>query len=130
MWNDADVRWLTGTHEAGDFTYFVSEPYEELMWWLLMPSLLRLASEAAPNRVAAQRMSRTVQEALDAAAKSNYRLETLLESNEPTPKHSANVVGTEPAVSLDETKSEFTAVNPEAMSEANVVEEEPVKPHK
>ena len=47
-----DVRWLTGVHEAEGHDYLVRERYEELLWWLLMPSLLRLAGEAAPSRAA------------------------------------------------------------------------------
>jgi hypothetical protein len=43
LWRDPDVRWLTGVHEAQGHAYLVREPYEELLWWLLMPSLLRLA---------------------------------------------------------------------------------------
>jgi hypothetical protein len=130
LWNDADVRWLTGTHQSGDFTYFVSELYEELLWWLQMPSLLRLAGEVAPSKVAAQQTNRTVREALNAAAKADYRLETLLASNEPKPQRSENVIGVKLTTLADETKSNLAAVNPEAAVDANVVGNEPVKPQK
>ena len=45
LWLDPDVRWLCGVHEAEGHAYLVRERYEELLWWLLMPSLLRLAGE-------------------------------------------------------------------------------------
>ena len=78
LWLDPDVRWLTGVHEAEGHAYLVREPYEELLWWLLLPSLLRLAGETAPNKTAVEEMSRTVEEALATAEAAGYRLDTLL----------------------------------------------------
>ena len=40
LWLDPDVRWLCGVHEAEGHFYLIRERYEELLWWLLMPSLL------------------------------------------------------------------------------------------
>jgi hypothetical protein len=78
LWLDPDVRWLTGVHHAGGHTYLVRESYEELLWWLLMPSLLRLAGEGAPSRKDVEALSRTVQEALDSAEAAGYRVDLLL----------------------------------------------------
>jgi hypothetical protein len=78
LWLDADVRWLTGVHQAEGHAYMVREPYEELLWWLLMPSLLRLAGETAPSRAAVEEMSRTVAEALATAEAAGYRIDALL----------------------------------------------------
>jgi glycosidase len=78
LWLDADVRWLTGVHQAEGRAYMVREPYEELVWWLLMPSLLRLAGDTAPSRAAAEEMSKTVEEALATAEAAGYRIDTLL----------------------------------------------------
>jgi hypothetical protein len=82
LWLDPDVRWLTGVHEAEGREYLVRERYEELLWWLLMPSLLRLAGETAPGRVAAnqaviQTMSKAIEEALAAAGAAGYRVDLL-----------------------------------------------------
>jgi len=82
LWHDPDVRWLTGVHEAEGREYLVRERYEELLWWLLMPSLLRLAGETAPSRMAANRalvqtMSNTIDEALAAAKAVGYRADLL-----------------------------------------------------
>jgi hypothetical protein len=89
LWLDPDVRWLTGVHEAEGHDYLVRESYEELLWWLLMPSLLRLAgenalSQVAANRAAVKTMSRTIDEALAAAEAAGYRVDLLrrLSSNE------------------------------------------------
>jgi glycosidase len=79
LWRDPDVRWLTGIHEAGGHAYLVREPYEELLWWLLMPSLLRLAGEPALDRAAAEKMSKIIEEALATAEAAEYRIDALLE---------------------------------------------------
>jgi len=78
LWLDPDVRWLTGVHEAGGRTYLVHESYEELLWWLLMPSLLRLAGETVPSRTVAEQMSTAVEEAMRSASAADYRLDELL----------------------------------------------------
>jgi hypothetical protein len=67
----------------------VRERYEELLWWLLMPSLLRLAGETVPSRVAANRaavqtMSRTIDEALEAAEAVGYRVDLLADPHDIT----------------------------------------------
>jgi hypothetical protein len=78
FWLDADVRWLTGVHEAEGHAYLVREPYEELLWWLLMPSLIQVAGQTTPNRAAIEEMSKTIEEALATAEAAGYRIDALL----------------------------------------------------
>jgi len=78
LWLDPDVRWLTGVHEAEGHEYLICEPYEELLWWMRMPKLLRLAGEPAPSRAAVDALSHTVAEALAAAKAAGYRVELLV----------------------------------------------------
>jgi hypothetical protein len=78
LWLDPDVRWLTGVHEAEGKAYLVRESYEELLWWLLIPALLRLAGETAPSRAAVEQISKTVEEALTTAEAAGYRIDALL----------------------------------------------------
>jgi len=83
LWLDPDVRWLTGVHSAEGHEFLVRESYEELLWWLLMPSLLRLASETAPgragrNRSVVESMSRGIEEALATAESAGYRVDILM----------------------------------------------------
>ncbi len=94
LWRDPDVRWLTDAHEAEGHTYLVREPYEELVWWLLMPSLLRLAEEARPSRTEAKRMSRTVEEALATADAAHYCVEELLDTDPGSPPSNETVPDT------------------------------------
>jgi hypothetical protein len=80
------VAWLTGLHETDGHFYLVREQYEELLWWLLMPSLLSLAGEANPSREAIAELSKTVTEALETAEGSGYRIdEILVPDPEPEP---------------------------------------------
>jgi glycosidase len=78
LWLDPDVRWLCGVHEAEGHFYLVREQYEELLWWLLMPALLRLAGEPAPSRAAVEQLSKTVATTLSSAEAASYRVDTLL----------------------------------------------------
>jgi hypothetical protein len=80
LWHDADVRWLTGVHEAHGHTYFVKESYEELIWWLQLPVLCKLAVKGAPDRSAIAKLGKEIQEALEAAASAGYDLDSLPES--------------------------------------------------
>jgi hypothetical protein len=98
------VRWLTGVHEADGHDYLVHEQYEELLWWLLMPSLLRLAGEAAPSHAAVVEMSKTVHEALQTAEAASYRIDTLLGSSAPSTVETSDVE--EPSAEPETTEQE------------------------
>jgi hypothetical protein len=78
LWLDPDVRWLCGVHESEGHFYLIRELYEELLWWLFMPSLLRLAGEAAPSRAVVEELSKTVAAALYSAEAAGYRVDVLL----------------------------------------------------
>jgi glycosidase len=78
LWKDPDVRWLTGVHEAEGHAFLVHEPYEELLWWLMLPKLLRLADQAVPTRAVAAAISESVESALVAVVEAGYRVDALL----------------------------------------------------
>jgi hypothetical protein len=96
LWLDPDVRWLTGVHEAGGHSYLVREPYEELLWWMLMPSLLRLAGEPALDRAAIVQMGTFVDDALASAEAAGYRIDTLLGPGAEAPAEEAAEPEAEP----------------------------------
>jgi glycosidase len=130
LWSDADVRWLTGVHHAGGHAYLVREHYEELLWWLLMPSLLRLAGEDAPSRTAVQAMSSTVEEALAAAKHAGYRVDLLLNPASIEPAGEEPPVEAEPAESAAEPAAE-SAIESEVPAEAEPMpaeEPDPAEP--
>jgi glycosidase len=126
LWSDPDVRWLSGVHRAEGHDYLVRERYEELLWWLLMPSLLRLAGEAAPSRRAVQAMSRSIEEALATAEAAGYRVDLLLA---PAVAEAENGEAASEAGGGAEADAE-SAAEPEAFAEARPlpVEPEPDEP--
>jgi len=87
LWLDPDVRWLTGVHEIEGHVYLVRERYEELLWWMLMPSLLKIAGQAAPDRAAVAALSHTIDDALATAEAAGYRVDKLLRSGKDQPQH-------------------------------------------
>jgi hypothetical protein len=96
LWKDPDVRWLTGYNEAEGHAYVVHEQYEELLWWLSLPSLLKLANMNVPTRNAAAAIASRIGEALAAVEKAGYRIDALLEAekgnvNAPAPPESMPV---------------------------------------
>jgi glycosidase len=95
LWQDADVRWLTGAHDSGGHSYFVKESYEELLWWLQIPVLCRLAAEPVPDRTAIQQVGRNVGEAVKSAALAGYRIDALFEAENVTEEKEAVTNSTE-----------------------------------
>jgi glycosidase len=85
LWLDPDVRWLCGVHKAEGHDYLIREHYEELLWWLLMPELLRIADEWAPSRAAVEALSKTVAAALASAEAAGYRIDVLLGKGKAAP---------------------------------------------
>jgi glycosidase len=125
LWSDPDVRWLTGVHQAEGREYLVRERYEELLWWLLMPSLLRLAGETTPSQVAVNRaavraMSKSIEEALAAAEAAGYRVDLLLA---PAATEAA---GTEHASKADSV-AEDVVVSDAATAEPPLLNQQPEK---
>lgn len=83
LWSDPDVRWLTGVHEAGGYSYLVQEPFEELLWWLQMPAILQVASQTAASKSDTHPFCSCIQESMAEVEKAGYRLEALLGSEVP-----------------------------------------------
>src|SRR6185369_7729589 len=71
---DPDVAWLIGVHEAEGTVYYVKEPFERLLWWLALPSLLALAEDTV-DRDAVRALERGIAAHARAAAQAGYRVE-------------------------------------------------------
>jgi len=78
LWQDPDVRWLTGVHASEGHEYIIREPYEQLLWFLQIPTLLHLAAEPTPDEVIASAMAEEIEESLTALESANYRLDKLV----------------------------------------------------
>jgi hypothetical protein len=121
LWQDPDVRWLTGAHEAEGHTYFLQESYEDLLWWLQLPVLCRLATSRLTDRKAFADMSKSVAIELDAAAAAGYRLDALLKHEDPEDEAKpeayadAELVNTADPVDVGKTKAEPAGENEAAV---------------
>jgi hypothetical protein len=69
---------LTGVHDAGGHNYLVKEPFEELLWWLQFPALLKLAGEASPDRASATAIVRAVADTIAAVEAAGYQADRLV----------------------------------------------------
>ncbi|MGA3048632.1 MAG: alpha-amylase family glycosyl hydrolase [Terracidiphilus sp.] len=78
LWSDPDVRWLTGAHPADGHDYFLHESYEELLWWLHLPSLLRIAAGPTIARDSIAKITEAIHESLAAAQAAHYRIDVLV----------------------------------------------------
>ncbi len=119
IWQDPDVRWLTGTHEAEGRSYFIQEGYEELLWWLQLPALCSMAQsavcakpEAEALRKAASAIAALIADATAEAARAGYCLEDLL------PEEAANVAtkpaGKDRVIATKDELGSFVSVDTEA----------------
>jgi len=79
LWSDPDLCWLTGAHVAEDHTYVVRESFEELLWWLQLPELLRLAAAPVARKSDAAVMTQKIEKAIVTLDSAGYRVDTLLE---------------------------------------------------
>jgi hypothetical protein len=79
LWQDADVRWLTGVHAAEGQSYFIKESYEELAWWLQLPALCRMPDDAEGARRMAERIGAAVDESEETAAEAGYCIGALVQ---------------------------------------------------
>jgi glycosidase len=125
LWQDTDVRWLAGVHQAGESTYFVCEPYEELVWWLHMPTLLRLAGETAPSRDAIEKLNKSIREELMAAANADYRLDKL--AGVKPHKTLDDTIGAEEPDPLHESEEGRATADPEFAGDSKAHEDLPIR---
>ena len=47
FWEDGDARWLLKVHDAAGEWYFNKELHQQILWWVQLPDLLRLAAAPA-----------------------------------------------------------------------------------
>jgi hypothetical protein len=73
--SDPDAAWLTQVNEYEGVRYFVKEPFEELVWWMALPTLLTLAATPLPSADTIAALERDVAASMRAAAAAGYRVE-------------------------------------------------------
>ena len=78
--HDPDVAWAIGVHEHEGVRYFVQEPFEQLLWWMVLPALLDSAAEPQPDLEAPRALVEAITACARAARAAGYRVESLLDS--------------------------------------------------
>jgi len=78
FWSDPDVRWLTGVNESSGITYFNKEGFEELLGWLQLPALIKLAQQSPINPDSIKALETAVLESCKSAKTAGYNLDLYL----------------------------------------------------
>jgi hypothetical protein len=81
-WQDADIVWLAGLHEAQGHRYFNKEAYEQILWWRHLPQLIAVAEidpavKLLGTRTAMRDLERANTTAAQDAHAAGYRLDLL-----------------------------------------------------
>jgi hypothetical protein len=75
--HDPDVAWLIGVHPHEGANYLVKEHFERLLWWMILPDLLKAAGEEKPDLGRFDVVKDEIDERMEAVAKGGYKVETL-----------------------------------------------------
>jgi hypothetical protein len=85
LWNDPDLQWLLGINTSGAHTYFNKELFEEALWWMQLPSFMRLLQVKQIDRQALSEMEAQMSEARQTAAKAGYDVDAFFNLLAPKP---------------------------------------------
>jgi hypothetical protein len=77
--HDAEVAWLIGVHEHEGVRYLVREPFERLMWWMALPSLLEIAGADSLDVEKIAALEHGLHARVRAAEEAAYQVEVLLD---------------------------------------------------
>ena len=78
LWEDGDIRWLTGANEHEGKTYFNKEQFEELVCWLQLPALIRIVSSSKDQDKEIASLEESVSSICESASASKYSLDAFL----------------------------------------------------
>jgi len=78
FWEEPDVRWLTGLHESAGVEYFNKERFEDLMGWLELPALVKVAENATGAAKSIAAIEASLAKTCVAASSAGYALEKYL----------------------------------------------------
>ena len=84
FWADPDVRWLGGVNESAGVAYFNKEQFEELLCWLQIPRLLKIASTIPFDQAELRKVETEVAGASDRARQAGYQLSKYLKAHSST----------------------------------------------
>jgi hypothetical protein len=80
--HDSDVAWLINVHEYDGVRYFNKENYECLLWWMALPSLVRIAESPIAEAKAVRELESQLRARISAAEQAGYQVMSLFEMGE------------------------------------------------
>jgi hypothetical protein len=83
FWSDPDVRWLAGVNTASGITYINREQFEELLAWLQLPDLIRIAQRTSGQAKAIAELEAAYAATCEAAHAAGYQLDAYLATFKP-----------------------------------------------
>jgi len=78
FWADPDIRWLAGVNESSSTTWFNKEQFEELLSWIQLPALLRIARHDKFKPAVIGKIESGIEKACTAAHDAGYKLDAFL----------------------------------------------------
>ncbi len=124
---DAEVRWLAGVHEAEGKTYFVKEPFEQLLWWIQLPKFTTTEAFAAKSTVLTDAVDQA-EKGSAAALAAGYDYTKLLANAKPQVETSSSPRGSKKERVQPAKKKTAQTPSPSALIEAAVLVPDGVLP--
>jgi glycosidase len=83
VWNDPDVRWLSGVNTHSGITYINREQFEELLAWLQLPVLIKIAQQNSGQAKSIAELEAAFAATCEAAHAAGYQLDAFLALAKP-----------------------------------------------
>jgi hypothetical protein len=78
FWNEPDVRWLAGVNTSSGVTYINREQFEELLAWLQLPALIKIAQQKSGQAKSIADLEAAFAATCEAAHAAGYQLDTFI----------------------------------------------------
>jgi hypothetical protein len=116
FWADPDVRWLAGVNESSGTTYFNKERFEEVLCWLQLPALIKIAQQDHGKLESISQLEITLGEAVRSAKNAGYKLSEYLDR--PSTKEGANqkLDSPEAPIAADTDEANLSPDTPQAVT--------------
>ncbi|MDP9051648.1 MAG: alpha-amylase family glycosyl hydrolase [Acidobacteriota bacterium] len=89
FWSDPDARWLAGVNTSAGVTYINREQFEELLAWLQLPALIKIAQQKTGQAKAIAELEAAFAATCEAAHAAGYQLQAFLTLAKPQPQTSS-----------------------------------------
>jgi hypothetical protein len=93
FWSEPDVRWLAGVNTSSGVTYINREQFEELLAWLQLPALIKIARQKSGLSIPIAELEAAFAATCEAAHAAGYQLDAFLTSAKPLPTAATQPTG-------------------------------------